>query len=93
VGVVCGWVWCECGWVWCECGWCGLSVGGCGVSVGGCGMSVGGVVWCGVGGCGMSVGLPAILVQGFSDPLQHCIRTQNSVTSLHGRFRAEKTSI
>ena len=29
-------------------------------------------------------------VQGFSESLQHCIRPQNSVTSLYGRFRAEK---
>ena len=28
--------------------------------------------------------------QGFSESLQHCIRPQNSVTSLYGRFRAEK---
>jgi len=29
-------------------------------------------------------------LQEFSESLQHCIRPQNSVTSLYGRFRAEK---
>jgi len=30
------------------------------------------------------------IVQGFSESLQQCIRPQSSVTSLYGRFRAEK---
>ena len=35
-------------------------------------------------------GMRAKSVQGFSESLQHCIRPQNSVTSLYGRFRDEK---
>ena len=32
--------------------------------------------------------LPHAIVQGFAEPLQHCIRPQRSVPSLYGRFRA-----
>ena len=31
-----------------------------------------------------------IAVLGFSESLQHCVRPQHSVTSLYGRFRAQK---
>jgi len=35
----------------------------------------------------VSVALP-VLIQGFAESLQHCIRRQSSVTALYGSFSA-----